>query len=304
MPRMSDPSALGPDETRVELHCDGSKIVGILGLPAAIPAGERRPAIVFCVGFSLVKEVWLLDFARRLRAAGHVTLNIDYRGFGESGGEPRCRLSPRMQVEDVRAALTFLETVPEVDPARLAVFGISLGARVAAGAAAADRRVRAGVVIAGPGDLERVWSASPGFAAFRDKVHAARQKYTRTGEVSYVRVEKLLAADPETVAFLVEEQQRHPRWRLEVSFESLEDLFTFSAERGLERSSGLLFIHPAADALIDSSESKSMYARAGEPKAYVPLEGLRHAQIYGKGEGFERVAAESERWLKQQLLDA
>lgn len=292
------------DERRVSFHCDGTEIVGILGMPRDAGPGARRPALVFCVGFSLVKEVWLLDFARRLRRAGFVTLNLDYRTFGESGGEPRCRLSPRMQVEDVRAGLCFLETLPEVDPHRLGVFGVSLGATIAAGTAAADPRVRAGVAVAGPGDLERVWSGLPNFSAFRDKVHAARLKYVSGGEVSYVRVQKLLASDPETVALLVEEQKQHPRWRLEVTFESLEDLFSFSAERGLERSRGMLFIHPGADELVGKFESVSMYVRAGQPKSYVALDGVRHAQIYGKGDAFERVCDESERWLLEQLVSS
>lgn len=294
------PHALQPDEQRVTFHCDGTEVVGILGMPAG--QGGKRPALVFCVGFSLVKEVWLVDFARHLRRSGFVTLNIDYRTFGESGGEPRCRLSPRMQVEDVRAALSFLEGVPEVDAASLGVFGVSLGATVAAGTAAVDRRVRAGVAVAGPGDLERVWSALPNFSAFRDKVHAARVRYTTTGEVRYIAVEKLLASDPETVALLIEEQKLHPRWRLEVTFESLEDLFTFSAERGLERSRGMLFMHPGADELVGKHESTSMFEKAGEPKSYIELAGVRHAEIYGLGPAFDRVCAESERWLRSQLI--
>lgn len=188
-------------EQRVSFFCDGTPVVGILGRPAPSFAGPR-PAVVMCVGFSLVKEVFLLDFARRLRESGVITLNIDYRTFGESGGEPRRRLIPQMQVEDVRAALTFLETQPEVDSKRLAVFGVSLGGTIAAATAAVDRRVRGGVVVAAPGDLERIWTSLPSFSSFHEKFHAARKRYVTTGEVSYIAVEKLLSNDPETVAML------------------------------------------------------------------------------------------------------
>ena len=282
----------------MELLCDGTKVAATYALP-----DREGPcaAVVFCVGFSLVKEVWLPDFARHLRQAGFATLILDYRTFGESGGEPRCRLSPRMQVQDVRACLDFLEAQPEVDGSRLGVFGVSLGATIAAGTAAVDRRVRGGVVVAGPGNLERVWSAMPNFAAFREKVLAARRRYTTTGEVTYVPVQKLLSSDPETVALLVAEQKKHARWRLEVTFESLADLFEFSAERGLEKSRGLLFIHPAGDELIGSAESESMFAIAGEPKKYVALEGLRHAELYGQGRGFQVVAEHATTWLTAQL---
>ena len=38
---------------------------------------------------------------------------------------PRSRLAPRGRVADVQAALTYLSALPEVDPGRLGIYGLS-----------------------------------------------------------------------------------------------------------------------------------------------------------------------------------
>lgn len=286
----------------VEFYSEGLKLAGVLRVPDDLGPGEKRPAVVCCQGFSLTKEVWIPGNARALTAAGYVTLTLDYRTFGESAGEPRCRLVPQAQVRDVQHALTFLETVPEVDATRLGVFGISLGASVAAGVAGVDPRVRALVAIAGPADLERVWSHFPDIERFRAKIHAARQTFVRTGEVTYVAVPRLLASDPDTCALMVADAPKHPTWRLEVTFESLEDLVAFKPEddaRGIRGAS--LFVYTTEDALIAMGEVLSLYSKAPPPKYVVPLEGLKHCDVYEGGKGFEQVMRHTREFLAQHL---
>ncbi|MBE2251411.1 MAG: alpha/beta fold hydrolase [Myxococcus sp.] len=288
-------------ERRVTFFSDGLKCSGVLRLPDGLAPGERRPAIVFCAGFSLVKEVWLPSIATALVDAGYITLNFDYRTFGESEGQPRCRLVPRMQVEDVRSALSFLETVDEVDAAQLAVFGVSLGASIAVGCAGVDGRVKACVAVAGPGDLNRVWSAFPTFAAFNAKVQAARRRFCATGEVSYVSVLKLLSSDPQTCALLEAAAPAHPTWRLEVTFESLADLFEFRPEDVAATIRAGLFIYPAADALVSGVEVVSMASKCRGEKVLLPLEGIHHHEIYEQGAGFAPIVEAARAFLGKTL---
>lgn len=288
-------------ERRVTFHSEGAALAGVLRLPKGACGDAPCPAVVFCAGMSLTKEVWLPAQAEALVATGFATLNFDYTFFGESEGEPRRRLVPWRQVRDVRNALTFLETVPEVDAQRLGVSGTSLGAPVAV-SAAVDPRVRAGVAIAGPMDLGRVWSAFDGFQAFKAKVERARRNYVATGEVSYVSVARLLKSDPETVALLEAEVERYEHWSLEITFESLLDLFAFNAEATLERVRGaLLFMAPEQDDLIAGCEALSGFAKAPEPKALVKLPG-RHVDVYrSEGETHQRVLSEQIAWFEQHL---
>ncbi len=286
---------------RVEFFSEGVLVVGTLRLPSRLGASGKLPVVVCCQGFSLTKEVWLGQHAAALNQAGYATLNIDYRYFGESGGEPRCRLVPSAQVQDVRNALTFLESVPEVDSQRIGVFGISLGASVVTAVAGLDHRVGALVAVAGPGDLERVWSNFPDFERFRAKVHAAKREFVANGSVTYVSVPRILSSDPETCALLLQEQPKHPRWRLEITFESLEDLFAFKPEDHASTSAASLFIFPADDALISKAEVTSLYAKAREPKRLVPLPGLKHHEVYAQGAAFEPVMKHTLDFFKVHL---
>jgi pimeloyl-ACP methyl ester carboxylesterase len=286
----------------VHFFSEGLRLAGHLRLPEGLAAGERRPAVICCQGFSLVKEVWLPRHAEALTRAGYVTLHLDYRTFGESEGQPRCRLVPRMQVEDVRNALTFLETVPEVDASKLGLFGISLGGSVAAQVAGVDERVKAVVAVACPSDLERVWSAFPDFARFRAKVHAARQRFVSTGEVSYVSVPRILGSDPDTCALLVADQPGFPTWRLEITFESLADLFEFKPDEVASTIRGAaLFVYPGDDAMIGRSEMMSLYAKARAPKRLVVMEGVRHHEVYKEQKAFDALMGPTLDWLATHL---
>lgn len=286
----------------VSFFSEGHRLAAHLRLPDDLRPGERRPAIICCQGFSLVKEVWLPRHAEALNRAGYITLHLDYRFFGESEGQPRCRLVPRAQVEDVRNALTFLETVPEVDATKLGLFGISLGGSVAAAAAGLDERVKALIAVACPSDLERVWSAFPDFPKFRARVNAARQKYVSTGEVSYVQVPRILSSDPETCALLVADQPGFPTWRLEITFESLYDLFEFKPDAVAETIRGAaLFLYPGEDAMIGRSEMMSLAAKARHPKRLVVMEGVHHHQVYKEQRGFDAVMGPTLEWVGEWL---
>jgi len=252
---------------------------------------------------SLTKEVWLPEHAEELRRAGWITLNFDYRYFGESDGEPRRRLLPPRQVEDTRSALDYLSNLDVVDPDRLGLYGASLGASVAVATAGQDPRVRCVVAVAGPMDLGRVWRAFDGFDAFSAKVDRARAAFEATGDVSYISVARLLAGDPETVALLVEEEPAYPRWSLEITFESLHDLFRFCPEERVEEIApgAALFIAPEQDELIASVEMKSAYERANEPKRLEILKGARHVDIYRRGSAFGPVVELSKGWFHEHM---
>ncbi|MDP3153428.1 MAG: alpha/beta fold hydrolase [Archangium sp.] len=268
----------------VSFFSQGARVAGVLRLPEGV---AKAPVVVMCAGMTLTKEVWLPANAAWLCSRGYATLSFDYRGFGESEGA-RNRLVPSMQVEDVRAALTFLETVSEVDSARMGLFGVSLGASVAVATAGVDSRVKATVAVAGPMDLGRVWRAFPGFDSFQAKVISARRKAVSTGELSYIKLSRLLASDPETCSMIERDSAAISAWRPEVSFESLTDLFEFRPEAVVAAISprAVMFVAPEHDELIARGELKSAFDAAKEPKRFVTLSGVKHHEVYGAGAGF------------------
>jgi alpha-beta hydrolase superfamily lysophospholipase len=78
--------------------------------------------------------------AERLQEAGATVLAFDLRGHGSSAGSPAV-LGP--MAGDVGAAIDWLATRPNVRPGAIAVVGASLGANLAAIAAAGKTTVRA-----------------------------------------------------------------------------------------------------------------------------------------------------------------
>ncbi len=289
-------------ERRVQFYSEGVPVVGILGVPDDYQPGEKRAAVIFCHGFTAVKEMWLPQNAARLRAAGYVTLNFDYRYFGESGGEPRCRLLPLAQVADIRNAITFMQHQPEVHPDRIGLYGTSFGCANVVYTAGIDERVRCVVAVVGPGDCERQFRLGPNFDAFMDKVRRAKAEFVLTGKVSYMQTIRLMARDPDVVADIEKTQAQFPTWRPEVSFESLADIMEFKPESVVDRIAprAIMWIHTDRDKLVPLFEAQSMYAKARHPKKLVVLENMVHDDVY-RGRGFELVVQHTNAWFAEHL---
>jgi uncharacterized protein len=108
------------------------------------PAAGGTPIVVMAHGLSGTRRDRLGPFAEGFASAGIAALVFDHRGFGDSAGEPDL-FHPTRQLEDWRAAISFARTLPDVDPARVATFGSSMGGGNALAAAADDPRVAAAV---------------------------------------------------------------------------------------------------------------------------------------------------------------
>lgn len=113
-------------------------------LYAAAGESDAAPAVVMAHGLSGTRRDRLGAFAERFAAAGFGALVFDHRGFGDSDGEPDL-FEPARQLEDWRAAITFARSLPEVDGARIATFGSSMGGGNALAAAAGDPDVAAAI---------------------------------------------------------------------------------------------------------------------------------------------------------------
>lgn len=88
--------------------------------------GTNRGCVIMAGGAGVTKEPGTDRFARVFHDAGFTVLAFDYRRFGDSGGTPRQIIRIREQLEDWRAATTYAASLPDVDPARIAIWGFSL----------------------------------------------------------------------------------------------------------------------------------------------------------------------------------
>jgi len=78
-------------------------------------------------GIGAVRQVRLPAYAERFQQAGFGVLCFDYRGWGESEGNPRFVANIAAQHRDIHAAADFAKTLPGADPRRIALWGTSFG---------------------------------------------------------------------------------------------------------------------------------------------------------------------------------
>lgn len=90
-------------------------------------ADALAPVVVMGHGFGGIRALRLPAYAERFAAAGYVVVTFDYRGFGDSAGEPRQVLDIPMQHQDWAAALAFARGLEGVDPAAVVAWGTSFG---------------------------------------------------------------------------------------------------------------------------------------------------------------------------------
>jgi len=77
-------------EEKISFQSDGLKISGLIDTPPDHKPGERRPAFIVLHGFGGNKNGQGQSVvAKQFAQWGYVTLRIDFRGCGESEGEPR-----------------------------------------------------------------------------------------------------------------------------------------------------------------------------------------------------------------------
>ena len=101
------------------------------------------PAVVLAHGWTGVREQRLDAYAERFAAAGLAALVFDYRHFGASTGKPRQLLDIKRQVADWTTAVAYARGRPEIDPARVAIWGSSFSGGHVMEIASRDPRIAA-----------------------------------------------------------------------------------------------------------------------------------------------------------------
>jgi alpha-beta hydrolase superfamily lysophospholipase len=113
---------------------DGTQLAGMLYEAAQRPA----PAVVLVHMLGRSKDEWAWT-GEQMQLGGVTALAIDLRGHGRSGGNGA---ELEKMVGDVQGAIRFLSTLTSVRPGGIGIVGASLGANLAALAAADAPAVR------------------------------------------------------------------------------------------------------------------------------------------------------------------
>lgn len=124
----------------VSFTVQGDLLRGDLYLPRT---QEKSPVVVMAHGFGGERKFRLPAFAEFFAANGLAVLLFDYRGFGDSAGEPRALVDAARHLEDYAAAVAFARRCPDVDTSRLALWGTSFSGGHALVTAARDADIKA-----------------------------------------------------------------------------------------------------------------------------------------------------------------
>ncbi len=291
-------------KTPVTFYSEGVKLDGDVYVPDDVRPREKRAGIVLCHGYTGVKDIYLPDNARALNKAGYVAMVFDYKGWGASDG-PRTRLAPYSRVADVQAALTFLGTLPQVDPQRLGIYGTSYGGATVVWVGAVDPRVRCVVSVVGIGNGRRWMRSVRRPDEFHDLLARARQDRARRaveGKSEFVAREEILLPDRQSAELGAAARRNNPNAVSAIPLEYVDDTLEFNPEWIVDKIAPrpLLFITTDDDRLVPPEESIEMYTRAGEPKKLVVLKGYGHYEVY-KEPAFSEVMQATVAWYREHL---
>lgn len=156
----------------------GVSLAGTLTLPDGASARSPAPVVLFATGSgsqdrdsstpALPGWAPFRQLADTLGREGIAVLRMDDRGVGRSEAGPPGATS-RDLAGDLRAALDFLRTQPEVDPGRIMLLGHSEGAMTVAMVAVEDSSVAGVVLLAAPALPGRIISDAQVMEVLRER---------------------------------------------------------------------------------------------------------------------------------------
>jgi dipeptidyl aminopeptidase/acylaminoacyl peptidase len=128
------------DVRRVEIPFENGKTIP--GILQTVPGVPNAPCVLIVPGMDTIKEYMPSPYHNHFRRRGLATLTIDGPGQGESNIRENWVTLDNFERAG-SAAIDFIETRPELDASRIAVYGWSMGSYWAPRIAAHDSRVRA-----------------------------------------------------------------------------------------------------------------------------------------------------------------
>ncbi len=290
------------DTKRVTFSSQGLKLAGDLRLPEETDysGADGLPALVLTGPLTGVKDQVVGTYAELLAAEGFATLAFDHRNFGDSEGEPRQHEDAGGKVADLRDAVSFVASQPEIDAERIGVVGVCLGGSYAVRAAAFDPRVRAVAGIAAAYNSPQRVRDMMGADAFRENLGGVVANLAREsagGDIAYLPAVSAdgpaAMAGEEPFAYYGTERSASSVWVNQLSVDSFWQLMTLDALSATDflDNTPFLIVHGRVDAVCTPEGAQAAYDRATGPKEIEWLDTSNHIDLYDQPQ-FVRPAVE------------
>lgn len=246
---------------RIEFKSEGERMIGNLYLPANYKAGDKLPSVIVVGAWTTVKEQMAGLYAQKLSKHGYAAFAFDFRYWGESGGSPRQYESPKTKLQDIKNALSFMETLPMIDREKIAGLGICFGAGYMLASAAEDNRIKSFATVAAwfhnSQYLEKTFGTD-GVKWRREAGNAARNKFVQSKSKDVVFIPAHSTTDQRTAMFNVdyyssEQRGAIPSWKNQFAEISWTEWLDFDAVSYAARvKTPALFVHTDNSGIPDS----------------------------------------------------
>ncbi|KAI0197884.1 Alpha/Beta hydrolase protein [Astrocystis sublimbata] len=284
---------------------DGLTLRGDL-YTASRPTGSPGPAVIITPGFNCVKEMFVPEVAEQFQKAGISALIYDPRTLGLSDGLPRNDIDPARQTSDYSDAVTFLRSLPAVDPSMIGVWGMLFSGVVALSAAALDPRIRFCIAICPLMDLEYEPAKFP---IVLSKLQRDRESVLAGNEPLYVPVLTPegknpagmgLGADKEEFDYMVNAKTRGaPRHENHTTFQTYYKIKLWQPQ-GIMRyiaNTPVLMVVPELDQISPPQAQIELHRSFPEPKMLHIAPGKGHLNVLS-GDDFPVLAEMQSNFVK------
>jgi uncharacterized protein len=210
-----------PSPERVTFRVGTERCVGHVYAPSTSSTTLPGPAVVIGGSLTSVKEMMGAAYARAMAGRGFVALSIDYRHYGESGGTPRQFEDQESKAADVSAAVDYLSSRPDVDPAAVFGLGVCTSGATMLYAANVEPRLRAVASVAGhladPQAALELYGGTDGVGERRRHARAARERWEKEGVTELIQAYSdvnLTAAHPGPMEYYMDQSRGGgvPQW--------------------------------------------------------------------------------------------
>jgi uncharacterized protein len=227
-------------------------------------AGTGGATIILCHGFT-GRQDDLLPLVATLNGAGFNVLTYNSRHPLE--GEGVYTTFGVLEQHDLMSAVDYVSDRPDIDPNRIGVYGLSLGAATVILAAAQDERIRATVAEAGYSDADNVIADS-------------YERYIGLPAFPFAPVTRMVA-----------------EWRTGLRMKDAQPIDYIGAMSPRP----ILLIHGLADESIPPDHTERLYGAAAEPKTLWLVPDAGHGAVQSTaGEVYDTlVLTFFDQWLRR-----
>lgn len=132
---------------------EGLKIYALMTVPWGIRPENGWPVIIFNHGYiepdKYRSTVRYMDYVDYFARNGYIVFRSDYRGHGNSEGEPTGAYSNSNYTTDVLNGMASVQRYPEADPQRIGMWGHSMGGHITLRSMVVSEAIKAGVIWSG-----------------------------------------------------------------------------------------------------------------------------------------------------------